>query len=334
VLRLVEGKIEKIAAVKKLQSLLRAEWRKRENRLVVWRPYSAELDISHNGSCWFYSGAPDRTQKTKRYWNSFGIYAPKGGLPITVEINIPTNSNPLNVSGFFAVDADTGTTYLMHDGGVGGGRAGISRSNFLAWSSERLVPVRDITGATRPGIIVTPLTKGKVGLHTARFVRKVGAFKEAIKVDSGRGCGAQLKESKKLFERYLREFSGKKGGRRGSEFEYISRHGDIVDALRGWRTRNTTSNERVVNNPLMDLVVVTQSGRLKELYEVKTSSDRQTLYTAIGQITVHASDHDVRRFVVIPNAEFLPRDISRALHKQHIKVLRFSMSGNSVRIHS
>jgi hypothetical protein len=126
----------------------------------VWRPDSQQLDISHNRVFWFATGAPDRNKKIApepRYWNAIGKYQANGGLQIAVEINIPTESNSQRFSGFFARDEQTDIVYLLHDSGVGGGRPGIGRESFLAWSGEKPVPVQDSKSGVRHGILITPI---------------------------------------------------------------------------------------------------------------------------------------------------------------------------------
>ena len=115
--------------------------------------------------------------------------------------------------------------------------------------------------------------------------------------------------------------------------EYIARHGDIVRALRDWRGRGTRSNERLVKNAYIDLGVETR-GVLKEIYEVKTNCDRQTLYSAIGQVLVHDDfqNFDCQRFLVLPRGNKIPEDVSRTFSRVGISLLRFDLSGDKVRI--
>ncbi|MGO8366669.1 hypothetical protein, partial [Rhizobium johnstonii] len=77
------------------------------------------------------------------------------------------------------------------------------------------------------------------------------------------------------------------------------------------------------NSPKIDLLVH-KDGRLLEIYEVKTGIARQTLYTAIGQLAVHAAGRDrVVRSIVLPDGQDLPEDIDQALRKLSIGKLAF-----------
>jgi hypothetical protein len=71
------------------------------------------------------------------------------------------------------------------------------------------------------------------------------------------------------FDKYSKEFSGKKKGARGGPFEYVTYHGDIVQKLFDDRTSRLRKGERVFNSALIDLFVK-KDGRLSEVYEVKT----------------------------------------------------------------
>lgn len=156
-LTLVETGIEKLRAQRALQHRLERSWPRKEKRVVVRRPGSRQITVHHNGRHWFGSVAPNDDDLTPRYWNPLGVYRVNGTLQISVELNVPTGSNSRRVSGFFTKDTQTGQVYLMHDGGVGGGRKGVGQTAFLAWSDSELVPVADTEGDVRLGIIVAPI---------------------------------------------------------------------------------------------------------------------------------------------------------------------------------
>lgn len=330
-LTLIESRAAKVEAHRNLEARLEKAWRNRETRVVVWRPDSKEITIHHNGAYWFGSLPPNQSEGTPRYWDPFGVYRRTGNLQIAVEINVPTSSNDKRVSGFYAKDAATGAIYLMHDGGVGGGRKGVSRAAFLAWSNVRLVPVIDSQGASRVGIIVAPVDSQTTAEDITRFVQMALEFKQAVQ--EGETDSAQSRREQRTYESYYDEFAGKKRRRRMEEVEYISRHGDIVRALRNWRDHDTRSNEKVVKSAYIDLGIQT-GGALTEIYEVKTNCDRQTLYSAIGQIQVHDDSHrgKCRRFLVLPIGDTIPNDVSRALTRADISLLRFEIRGRKVRI--
>jgi len=179
-LALVETRNAKIDAQRRLTTCLQRAWGNRETRVVVWRPDRREMPVTHNGRYWFGSLDPDQGERTPKYWNPFGRYHERGNLQIGVEINIPTESNSRTVAGFFAKDIETDMVYLMHDGGVGGGRQGVGRDPFLAWSDAKPEPVIDAHGELRPGIVVAPVDFRTTAGDIARFIQLVLDFKQAV----------------------------------------------------------------------------------------------------------------------------------------------------------
>jgi len=329
-LQLVENKEEKISAQNLLIAIIKQEWNKAELRRVVWRPNSSEMPIIHNGKYWLTNGNVDQRQTTKTYWNAIGIYQPKGNLNITVEANIPIADNKQVFAGYFAKD-ERGMLYLMHSGKVGGGRKGIGKSTFLTWSKDRLISVIDGNGNAREGLIIGPVKKGIIGNRIERFAEKVANYKADMM--SGYFTAEQRRKIKRD---YKREFSGQKSGERNSYFDYVSRHGDIVHALKEWREDAAKNKISIANDIFIDLGV-TSGNSLTEIYEVKTNDGRQAIYTAIGQLLVHSSQSpkEPKRFLVIPSARTKSRlsgDLRTTIDKLNITVIRYKISKNKVTI--
>lgn len=142
--------------------------------------------------------------------------------------------------------------------------------------------------------------------------------------------GAAARKLNATYSDYYREFSGLKVGQRKKEFEYVSRHGDIVDELTRWRPPVATKGERLVKNGYIDLGIEI-AGKLTVIYEVKTNTGRQDLYGAIGQILVHGrTGHDLTRYVVLPGGQPVPADVQEAFAALGIGVLWFSFQGKRV----
>ena len=80
------------------------------------------------------------------------------------------------------------------------------------------------------------------------------------------------------FDDFYSEPRGKRTGTRSSVIDYVSRHGDVVDALHAWLTdRGTPSGTRLVKSPLIDLGLARRK-ELLAVYEVKTGTTRSDLY--------------------------------------------------------
>ncbi len=133
------------------------------------------------------------------------------------------------------------------------------------------------------------------------------------------------------WEEYRKESSGRRRGIRRTEIDYISYHGDIVDLLRAEREDRKAPHEQILNSPLIDLFVRSHS-TMKEIYEVKTSLERQSLYTAVGQLITHSVSvaDDVKRNLVVPVGD-MPDDLERCIKSLDIKVRRFRINNDMER---
>jgi hypothetical protein len=147
-------------------------------------------------------------------------------------------------------------------------------------------------------------------------------------VDGGEIPAAEMKRRVADLERYRRESSGRRRGLRKAEFDYVSYHGDIVDALQKEREARKVEDKKVVNTKLIDLYV-SVSGRKTEVFEVKTGIDRQSIYTAVGQLITHSGslDASVRRFLVVPDGR-IPDDLRKCIKTLGITVRRFRLEGS------
>jgi hypothetical protein len=66
--------------------------------------------------------------------------------------------------------------------------------------------------------------------------------------------------------------------------------------------------------------------KILELYEVKTGSDRQSIYSAIGQLMVHDRNGESHKSIVIPDDGDLQDDVAVALERMDISLIRFNYS--------
>lgn len=286
-----------------------------------------ELHSRGAGSLWFAPSGPRRENPIPRYWNSFGRYDPEAGAQIiTVETNIPARTNTGLVAGFFARDADTGASFLMHNGRVGGGGKGIGKTAFLAWAAPNLVDVAESEDRYRSAIVLGRLDAPDLADRLWRFVQRVADFKRLAK--AGELDSRAFKARLAAYKKYSREFSGRKRGRRRADIDYVTYHGDVVDKVASERAATLRADEQIVKTDLIDLGVLSAEN-LTELYEVKMSCGRQALYTALGQIVTHAaSAPQAKRYLVLPADEPVPSDIDRALRQLNIEVRTFALRGS------
>jgi hypothetical protein len=89
--------------------------------------------------------------------------------------------------------------------------------------------------------------------------------------------------------------------------------------------------EHIVKSQLIDMGVAVHE-TLVEIYEVKTSTTRSDLYSAIGQLLVHGSGDGCRRVIVLPAYESIPPDIKRTFDRLSIDRLHFKLGKKSATI--
>jgi hypothetical protein len=179
-LTLIEEPAQKEAAQAKLEERLKSFLMNEGTRSIGYRGGKADCEIysAGAGKLWVAFSKPVTKDSTPRYWNPFGISEPNGTLTPIVEINIPTDGNSARVAGFFAEDTETRDIYLMHSGGIAGGRKGISKSKFLEWSNVDLAKVARGKVGFREGIQVANLDDPNLVECIWAYVSKVQAFKD------------------------------------------------------------------------------------------------------------------------------------------------------------
>lgn len=322
---LIESKGEIAKVQRKLEATIRRDFRKKATRNIGY-PGGTTFDafVLTDGTYWYWSS--DHNNKNvanPRRLNWFGLFKAEGGLQISVEINTAYEGRNDQVAGFFARDNDTGSIYLLHSGRVGGGTKGVGKSAFLAWSDQRPVDVVDSSGGVREGVLVMPIDGIAASRSAVRYVDIIARFKRAVR--AGDIETPEFRRKKKELDDFYSEARGRRKGRRSAEIDYLSRHGDVVDALNSWRTSEPLpKGGRVVKSGLIDMGVAV--GRnLVEVFEVKTSTARSDVYGAIGQLMVHGTAADCRRVIVLPHKEVIAADLKGALQRLSIELLKFEL---------
>lgn len=322
---LIESKDESAKAQRKLEATIRREFKRKVVKNIGY-PGGTEFDatIVTDGAYWYWSADLNSADTPNpRRLNWFGLFRADADLQISVEINTAYEGRNDSVAGFFARDNDTGTVYLLHSGRVGGGTKGVGKLAFLAWSDQRPIDVVDSSGGIREGVLVMPVEGTAASRSAVRYVDTIARFKLAVR--AGEMETQEFQRKKKELEDFYSEARGRRKGRRSGEIDYLSRHGDVVDALYSWRsTCPLPSGGQIVKNVLIDMGIAV--GRdLVEVYEVKTSTGRSDVYGAIGQLMVHGTAADCRRVIVLPHKEAIAPDLNGALQRLGIELVKFTL---------
>ncbi len=322
---LIESKEEVAKFQRMLESTIRRDFKNEIIRNIGY-PGGTTFNVSviTDGTYWYWSSDHNRKAiPNPRRLNWFGLFKAEGDLQISVEINTAYEGRNDMVAGFFARDNETGSIYLLHSGRVGGGTKGVGKSAFLAWSNQRPINVFDSSGGIREGVLVMPIDGIAASRSAVRYVDIIARFKLAAR--AGDMETPEFQRKKKELDNFYAESRGRRKGRRSSQIDYLSRHGDIVDALYSWRiSKPIPKGGRVVKNVLIDMGIAIGSD-LAEVFEVKTSTARSDVYGAIGQLLVHGADVDCRRVIVLPDKEAIATDLKEALQRIGIELLKFKL---------
>jgi len=329
---LLEERDEIAKAQSELEDSMRQQFHLSRSRSIGYPSntvYNAE--IITDGRYWHRTAdykEPGTANPRRLNW--FGVYREPLDLEITVEVNVAYSGNNGNVAGFFARDTESGLVYLMHTGRVGGGRKGVGKDAFLSWAGLPIEQAVDLAGNERLGVIVMPVTGRAAALPALNYIRKIAEFKLAVR--GGLTETEGFKRNQELFHAYYAEGRGRRRGARAGAIDYLSRHGDVVDALHSWRTdQGLGEGSRIVKNVLIDMGVAV-GDQLSEIYEAKTGALRGDLYAAIGQVMVHGATEDCRRTIALPAELPIPLDVQAALVRMQIHVLRFTLDDESATI--
>jgi hypothetical protein len=156
-----------------------------------------------------------------------------------------------------------------------------------------------------------------------RYIDIIARFKQAVR--AGDMDTPEFRRKKKELDDFYSESRGRRKGQRSGEIDYLSRHGEVVDALYSWRSSSTLpTGGRLVKNILIDMAVEV-GDKLVEVFEVKTSTARFDVYSAIGQLMVHGTSQDCRRVIVLPQSQQIASDLKEALQRLDIELLKFKL---------
>jgi hypothetical protein len=329
---LIESKVEIAKVQRKLEASIRRDFKKKVIKNIGYPGGTRkDVEVVTNGQYWYWTADNDhlKSPNPKRL-NWFGIFHDDDDLQISVEINTTHEGANAQIAGFFARDNNTGLIYLFHSGRVGGGTPGVSKSAMLTWSGQKLIEVFDSAGRGRDGVLVMPV-EGLAAIRSAIcYVETIAKFKQAVR-DGATKTNIFKKQEKQLKDFYS-EARGRRKGKRTADFDFFSRHGEVVDALQKWRKSvGMIKSSRLVKNVHIDLGV-SLNGSLTEVYEVKTSALRPDVYTAIGQLVVHGSTKACKRIIVLPYSCRLAKDLESAIKRNAIETVRFKLTENSAQI--
>ena len=270
-----------------------------------------EFPYQHNGTYWYRAGyRAGGNGTTACHLNAFGTVRDGFRPPATVEINVAEEGRKKVIGGFFARDLGSGAVYFMHAGWINpGGYA------FRDWFGPKQYTASDGHPSPRNGFIVGAVNGSGSEHSFTCYIEAIARFRHS---------DDKVPDDPAQFRPFYQEPRGRRVAEGPGVVEYLSRHGEVVDALRIWRERRGAERPNIVKNAYIDMGVMVERDSLTELYEVKTSAGRSDVYTGIGQLMVHGPSA-CRWCLVLPANEDLKPDLADALERLEIGLLRFRL---------
>jgi len=255
-----------------------------------------------------------------RYWCLYGLQPPetKTALNITVEINPPEKDKNLRCAGLFVRD-EQGRVFLAHSGKIGGGYKGVGKSAFLQFAGElnrQVVSWSD--GSFSNAILIARIDAPALRRQLGAFVKKVDEFKQQVR--SPQPQDPVQKSESSYYDEFMGSTQSYIGG---SPTEGFCEHGFVIRDLK--KALDTLHVAGIGKDGARDLFI-TRNSRVELLFEAKTDTDPQSIYTGIGQLMLHgaAQASPPRRVLVLPNQP--SEETLRRLASLNIDVVTFKFN--------
>ena len=241
-----------------------------------------------------------------RFWCCFGVQNPNEvkSLDIAVEINPRMEGTDLRVAGAFARDVH-GMVHLCHNGKIGGGRRGIGKSAFLRHYRGNLTGMAYGTRIVEV-VDLGPISDRELPRRLGRFAQEVVRVKEEIvKEEIAASTGSMDIRPRpaglaNATLGFVPEFSGvRRPYSLTGVIEASADHGKVVDAL-------AESVEKLgyvaCNDRARDLFALDEREFVAALFEVKTDTTGQSIYTAVGQLLLNGAvaNNAPKKILVVP----------------------------------
>jgi hypothetical protein len=223
-------------------------------------------------------------------FNLFGHGEPgeKSTVLIGAQFNFSIKKFNRMSGGVFLLNRLTNKIFLAHRGIVTLGHARLNQSKILIEAAKSGIEVvKAETGTWEREYMIVCDIESKV------LVRKLSTFTHLIRQTAKRVASQDTQTTnitKKMTKReksildklnhYSNEFSGQMNIPGRSQSTVDRTHGKIVDAL-----KNALKFTVPFNSKAIDLAVFTKTRSF--LFEIKTSANTQSVYTAMGQLLVH-----------------------------------------------
>lgn len=271
--------------------------------------YSSDLNI------WV-----SRREHDTRFWNGFGIDKPLSGSnnSLVGEINFPYEGINRRVAGVFA-EEDNGNILVLHRGRIGGGKLGIGKKYFTDNFRGDFVTALDGERESE-FCLIGELNSEHFPKQVANFINEIHRVKK-LEDNEKASAFSELSDFK-----YTSESFGRSTTERNDPKTIDRTHGIVVNAL---AKELKERGKQVANDKNRDLFIHNRS-KITTLFEIKTSSSTQCLYSAVGQLLIYSIPikNTVDLIAVLPTK--LSTQVSNKLASVNIKVLYYRWEDGDV----
>lgn len=248
-----------------------------------------------------------------RFWNGFGIGKPTEGRnnSLAGEINFPYEHINRRIAGVFAQD-DTGNIFVLHRGRIGGGRPGIRKAYFKDNFRGDFVSAVDGDRETEFCLV------GE--LNSRHFSRQVSNFiSEIYRVKNLENGGTAADFGNLTNFIYTDEHSGMTVTERNDPVIIERTHGIVVNAL----AKELKDRKFKIGNDRNRDLFIHNRGEISTLFEIKTSSSTQCLYSAVGQLLLYSIPirSNVKLIAVLPDK--LSKAVTKKFSSLGINILYY-----------
>jgi len=264
--------------------------------------YSPELNI------WLSHGEHDN-----KFWNGFGVGEPIEGRnnSLNGEINFPKEGNYRRVAGTFGVE-DNGNILVLHRGKIGGGKPGIGKNYFTNNYRGDFVTAIDGDRETE-FCLVGELSSPHFPRQVSNFINEIYRVKNLEDGETASDFGGLADFT------YTDEHSGRTVTERNDPIIIERTHGIVVNAL----AKALQDRKYKIGNDRNRDLFIHSKGKINTLFEVKTSSSTQSLYSAVGQLLIYSIpiNNEIKLVAVLPDK--LSKSVTKKFASLGIEILYF-----------
>lgn len=243
--------------------------------LMTW--FSPSLDL------WVAPNTLDN-----RYWNAFGCGDPFIGTKVapTVEINPPLAAGTSSTATLFLKNSD-GAIEVTHTGRAGGGKKGVGKTTFFAYHPlhEKVI----VGGKPRDLYMLGSLDEpDELAKNVADYVRTIRNYKDGVPATT------MAPPTKPAFRP---EFAGTTTYQVTSRRTASYTHGRVINSLYAQLGALGIAS---FSSPQIDLFTTATAAQRGAIFEAKTATDTQSIFTCVGQLMYLPPAVDWKKIAVLP----------------------------------